>query len=210
MAWAWDPNAKRYRDMETGHFLSRTQALEYVERSLDTAGIAADQLAGYVARGMLDPKDFGKLLREEIKKEYIRQYEHGIGGRDQMRPSDWGRLGGLLNAQYHPHLDNFVKDLLTKDLTEDQIAMRARMYINSARQAYEAAREQNAQALGLTEILWVVSPAVENCQDCLDYQAKGWVKATEIKARPGDGSTQCKTNCHCHLLWRNPETGQNL
>lgn len=204
--WGWDPRAKRYRDVETGRFMPRSEVMAWVEESISASSMAADQLVDFVVGGVVSPADFQALFREELKREYIRQYLLGIGGREQMTPRDWGSIGGMLAEQYR-FLPGFIEEIAAGTLTPEQIAARARMYVNSAREAYERAHGRNAKAVGMTEELWVVSPALEHCGDCLDYEAMGWQPLGTFPI-PGDGSTQCKTNCGCQKLYRNPETGQ--
>lgn len=177
MAWTWDLNAKRYRDSETGQFLSRERALEFVQASLDASGSATDTLASLAGAEtpMIAPADWRNAMRQEIKDEYIRQYLLGRGGRDQMTATDWGSVGGMLKEQYG-HLDAFAAQVDAGALSEGQIRARARMYVASAREAFERA---NGRAQGV--------PA--------------------MPAYPGDGSTVCLTNCKCTWVFEQAETG---
>jgi len=205
MPWGWDPGAKRYRDADTGRFMPRADVLAYVDQSIHASGVAANQLVDFVVEGVTSPGDFKTLFRQELKGEYIREYLLGIGGREQMGPRDWGSIGGMLQEQYR-HLDDFVAEIAAGELTPEQIAARAEMYVNSSREAYERAHGRNAKALEMTEEQWVVDPAKENCGDCLTYAAMGWEPIGTFPT-PGDGSTQCMTNCGCQKLYRNPDTG---
>jgi hypothetical protein len=204
MPWGWDRNAKRYRDTDSGRFMPRADVLNLVQRSVDASGVAADQLASFVAGGNLSPADFAALFREEIKREYIRQYLLGIGGRQQMTAADWGSIGGMLREQYG-HLPGFVDAIASGELSEAQIMARARMYINSAREAYERAHARNAEALGMTEESWNLG-AAEHCPDCLAFAAMGWQPIGTFP-EPGAGATVCLTNCQCTKSYRNPDTG---
>ena len=206
-SWGWDNSVKRYRNIETGHFMPRTTVLGYVEQSIKASTVAAGQLAGFVGEKALSPKDFAAFFKEEVKREYVRQYLLGAGGREQMTASDWGKIGNMVKEQYK-YLKGFEKDLATKEMTPEQIAARAEMYINSAREAYETAHKQNASELGLTEELWVLGVA-EHCEDCLGFAGQGWQPAGTFPT-PGAGATQCLTNCQCHKAYRNPATGQTL
>lgn len=205
--WGWDAVSKRYRDIETGHYMPRTQVLGYVDQSLKASTVASSQLAGFVGDKALAPKDFATFFRDELKKEYIRQYTLGIGGREQMTHSDWGKVGAMLQEQYK-YLRNFEKDLATKELTPEQIASRSEMYVNSAREAFETAHAKNAKALGLGEEAWILGMA-EHCDKCLEYAGMGWQPVGTFPT-PGAGATPCLTNCQCHKAYRDPETGQGL
>jgi len=140
--WKWNSRARRYYNDETGQFMPRTTVLNYVQGSINAGGLVTDTLADLVTQGRLSPPDWRDMMREEIKREYIRQYLLGIGGRDQMTFEDWGRLGGMLKEQYG-YLEGFYKEI--DKLSEGQVAVRARMYSASAREAYERA---NGQAWG--------------------------------------------------------------
>ena len=142
--WKWNSEARRYYNDETGQFMPRDTVLGYVQGSLDATASVTDTLATLAGEGRLSPADWRHLMREEIKREYIRQYVLGIGGREQMGFEDWGRVGGMLTDQYR-YLEGFYNEILTGQLSEAQISARAQMYITSARESYERA---NAQAWG--------------------------------------------------------------
>ena len=119
-----------------------------------------------------------------------------------MTKSDWGRVGGIIADQYR-YLKRFLQDIVegvTKGL--GQIAARSRMYINSCQEAYWRASEVSKKVAGYTEKRRVVDPSIENCQDCLDLASKGWVPIGEKMPYPGDGKTQCLTNCGCTMEYR--------
>lgn len=205
MAWAWNKTAHRYYNPETGRFLSRAKALEFVEESLAASGSATDLLAGYVADGLLAPGDWLALFQEEIKKEYIRQACLGKGGRAQMTFSDWGKVGSQIKEQYN-YAKGFAHEIAQGKLSEAQIRSRSRMYVNSARQAFEEMQARVAAAAGYDEESWNVNHALENCDDCLGYEDMGWQPIGTFPT-PADGSTQCLTHCGCWKEYRNSETG---
>ena len=42
----------------------------------------------------MSPGDWERLMRQEIKEQYITEYIAGRGGREQMTARDWGICGG--------------------------------------------------------------------------------------------------------------------
>lgn len=204
--WGWDAHARRYRDTDTGRFLSRDVMLDYVTRSLDATGIVTDQLARLVGDGTINARDWALVMRQETKNEYLRQYILGRGGRDQMDHRDWGRIGAMVKEQYK-YLQGFAGDVASGNLTPEQIAARSRMYINSAVEGYEKARARNADDLGMNEESWHLQEDAEHCDDCVMYAGQGWQPIGTFP-EPGDGSTQCLTNCKCWKSYRNSESGQ--
>lgn len=210
MAWAFDPRAHRYRDTESGQFLSQARARELVGQSILATGNATDELARLVASGMLSPADWQARMREEIKGEVIRQYVLGRGGLEQMTAEDWGSVGGMISDQYR-HLDrkagNFMDQVESGELTEGEIARRARMYINSAREGHERALMRRLAGSEYDEERWN-NTVGETCDDCVDLADLGWVPVGAIGQVPGDGRTQCKTNCRCHKSYRAGASGR--
>lgn len=184
----WDDVLKRYRD-EQGRFVSRQTVLDFVDRSISGTTQVSELLADLVANGQLSPTDWYNIFREELKREYIRQYLLGHGGLDTMTFSDWGRIGAMLKEQYQ-YLKNFAAEIASGNLSAAQIAARSQMYFNSSREAFETANSINAIAWGAVEERWQVSFVVENCPDCLGYYDEGW-KPIGYFPMPGDGSTVC-------------------
>lgn len=204
--WKWLAKAKRFFESVANRILGKGEQLDIVQESIDLSGVASDLFAGYTSQGALSAGDFRSLFREELKREYIRQYLIGIGGRGQMKPEDWGSVGGMLADQYR-YMEGFLDEIMAGNLSEAQIIARARMYINSTREAFERAHGRNAEKLGMSEEKWIIDPAAENCPDCLQNASQGWQPIGTFP-KPGSGATQCLTNCHCHLIYQNPDTGK--
>lgn len=211
MGYKWNPNANRYQWVNgRSYFVSSKTVINWIESSLQSTGAIADTLASMVYNLQISPKDWNTLMRQHIKDETIRQYITAIGGRQNMNQSDWGKIGAMVKEQYG-YFDGFYKLVQGGNLTEGQVRSRARMYINSAREAFEKATQKVAIKWGADEVRWVRDLTVENCPGCADYSALGWVKIKDDKFKgnyPGSGGTVCLTSCHCHLEYRNSKTGK--
>ena len=184
MPWNWNTSSHRYHDSATGRFMGKAEVLGYVQDSLDTARTApastltggvnsagTDLLSNLVSNGMMNPRDWHEMMREEIKREYIREYLLGRGGLGSMTSKDWGSIGGMLADQYR-YLKDFAKLVSEGALSEGQIRARAAMYMNSAREGFERGQ---ARSYGVPD--------------------------GALPAHPGDGQTQCLTNCACNWLF---------
>lgn len=199
MGWGWDAKVGRYRDQDTGRFLPVEQVRKWANESIAASEDAAGQLAKMAVDGSLRASEINTTFRESIKGEYIRQYLVGIGGEGRMTQADWGSIGGMLKEQYG-HLDAFVKEIATGNLTEGQIRTRMDMYINSAREAYERAQLKVAKKTDKKEEKWQLGQS-EHCDDCLAFDAEGWQPIGHFPA-PGAGKTVCLTNCQCFKEYR--------
>lgn len=139
--WRWLPGAARYYDFTTHHFVAaakvRAWGWEAISASRDRATTAAEM----VADGRLSTASWELMQRRLIKDEYIRQYVLGKGGLGQMTQADWGSVGGMVAEQYK-WLDSFAKEISVGDMPLGSIAARARMYLNSAQEAFWRATER--------------------------------------------------------------------
>jgi len=201
--YVWNEKLQRYQDKETGRIVSFETVYNYVDQSINGQDAVSDVLATLVSEGNLSPEDWERVMREEIKGEYLRQYMLGKGGKENMTPRDWGKVGAMLKAQY-AFLGGFVGAIAAGKLSEAQIRARSNLYFSSARQAFETAKAEVAEAWGAKEERWITMPGIEHCPNCLDYEAEGW-KPFGYFPMPGDGSTYCGTNCACRKEYRKSE-----
>lgn len=138
MPWIYNPNTHNYRDTTTGRLIKAKDIVRISGENLDRTLPIAKQLAHLLVTDQLKLQDWELLMREEIKSLYIQQYLLGKGGVENMTPADWGSIGGMLRVQYQ-YLNAFAHDIKSGNLTEAQIAYRAQLYFNSARQAFSKA-----------------------------------------------------------------------
>lgn len=178
-SWVWLPELLRYRDLETGQFVSADQVRAWSYAAIDAANNAVAEATTQLTTGLLNVGDWETIIRQELKDAYIQDYVLGRGGLGQMTQADWGSVGGMLSDQYR-HLDDFAAEIANGELTAAQIQARTEMYFESATEAYERA---NARSWG--------------------------VPVDKLPAMPGDGSTQCITNCRCAWEFEETETGWN-
>lgn len=176
MTWEWSEAAHRYRNTDTGRFMSNEQMLAVRDTFIDSQR----QYAGYNARevvdGNLSKAEWEQRMREQVGTTFIDEYALGKGGRYQMTGDDWVKVAGMLDSQYQ-YLGQFATDL--DNLSEAEIAARSGLYFNSATQAYEKGR------------------------------AASW-EMPELEQVPGDGQTQCMSNCKCNLDIKETETGWDV
>jgi hypothetical protein len=98
----------------------------------------AAALAADLAGGKLTLNEWLLQMRKIIKEAYIAEYSLAVGGIGNLTQSDYGRIGAMLKKQYQ-YLQNFAEDIAKGNLSQAQIAYRAKMYIDSSTQAFERA-----------------------------------------------------------------------
>lgn len=165
--WAWLSGIAEWFSTALNRILGRGEVQGASEMRTDTALPEVNLLAAALASGQMDVGQWEAQMREAIKAEYIQQYLLGRGGLQNMTAQDWGSVGGMIADQYR-YLDGFADEIAAGNLSEAQIAMRARMYIRSAGEAYWRA---TARAKG-----WPRLPAYpkDGTSDCLTNCQCGW------------------------------------
>lgn len=209
MTWFWDTRLLRYVN-EDGGVVSRETLEVYLERIIQTVQPLLNRWAEAVANQTMTPAEFRLAMRQEIKDAYINAYTLARGGREQMTKSDWGKTGSQIADQYK-YLERFTAELEEKTLSEGEIRNRAGMYLNSSREGFEAAKLRVAKLGGFDEVLWLLLPGSDHCEDCETFALMGWQQIDDDPyegAVPGSGKTRCLTGCHCSINYRNSATGE--
>ena len=188
MAFQYDAGAKRYRNTSTGKFVGRTTIARIRDDMIDQSMARIDDLTARMLNGTISLDDWHLAMRAEIKQTTIAEYLLGRGGRNTMRPSDWGRIGAELRKQYR-YLERFRTAIDLGQLSEKEVAARARLYTAGANASY--GRGQAAA--------WQVTlPAYpgDGSTQCKNYCRCSWVMAeteTEVRAtwRLGGSKEKC-------------------
>lgn len=207
MPFIYDPRLKGsgYRDTDTGRIMSYATLREQVNIMITESNDVALTLSALVKEGNISLNDWYAAMRQEIKDNYITQYLAGRGGLERMTYSDWGSVGGMIKEQYG-YLSNFYNDIATQDLSVGEIYNRARMYLNSSREAFSRASYREAVDRGYMMHKWVRNPSKENCEDCTILEDMGAIDiltpfmspSKGVPCIPGSGDTLCLTSCQCH------------
>ena len=205
--YRWDPTGHRFRDAETGRFVSFTRVRSVQEELITSSRAYISGVAEQVSAGEISTDAWAAVMKQEIKDEYIRQAMLGRGGYLQMTPSDWGKVGSQIKEQYK-YLRGFIDEVAAGKVPPGMVDMRAQMYINSAREAFETANQKVQTEAGFDLEHWDLDSSVENCPSCQEFAAMGWVKIEDDPyngAFPGSGNTECKTSCHCSISYMKSE-----
>jgi len=147
VTWQWDTASHRYRNTDTGRYLSNQQMLGLRDTFSAKQSAKVADLAGKVSNG-LTVAEWERSMRSTIRTSTVDQYVLGRGGRNAMTPADWGRVGRLVKEQYK-YAGAFAQDIADAKLSAAQIAARAQLYMASSTGAYERGRAASFKGLRL-------------------------------------------------------------
>jgi len=146
--WGWLSKLRQFVSTATGKVIGRRASRTITQINTIVGEDIAANLASDVANDRLTLPAWEAAMRGQIKNNYLQQYLLGLGGKGQMTFVDYGSVGGMLKEQYG-HLSKFAREIAGGNLTEGQIAARAKMYIRSAREANQRA---NMRAWGVPSL----------------------------------------------------------
>lgn len=94
------------------------------------------ELAGQLARGEIDILKWQIEMRQTLRETWTMQLVVGAGGdKSKIGSDEYLKLGTRLKQQYE-YLEKFAADITSKRLSEPQIAVRAKMYIDASKMIY--------------------------------------------------------------------------
>jgi len=191
--WEYDLAAcQRYLNGEAISAAAALEVLEAINATLYKPTV--ETLAAQLANQEISLASWQTQMSTMIKEQHIQSAIAGRGSRELMTQVDWGRTGGRLKYQYEK-LDGFARAIESGHFSEEYIAARSKMYINSTRTAYWDTMLQSHQDSGLFSEERRFLGVAEHCSDCEYYSSLGWQKLGSLPA-PGQESV-CLTNCQC-------------
>lgn len=196
--YVWD--GRRYRNAETGRFVSRRQVLALLKSSVDEGEDRLRALARAAAKGWLSAAQFETAAQRVLKYMTVANAALAVGGWERLDVAAYDRIGTLLAAQYS-YLAGFARGLEDSlGLTPEQAAARASLYAGAAYAAFWREDMRLAQERGLTLARWRATGDDRTCEDCLALERRGAAPIDSFPL-PGDGSTACLGNCRCDLVY---------
>lgn len=197
--WTFDTTLARYRDRNTGRFLSERDALQLTQRSIEAAGKDLDDLVVQLDQGLLDLATWQRQAAALIKSVHLAQFILGRGGIANVVPADFLTVARTLRQEYG-FLERFGQDLAANRLSAAQARARARLYLNKARLSYWQGREQAVNRGPMPSEMRRFLAPVEHCAECVAYAAAGWVPVGQLPMPTVDCS--CRSNCRCTVAYR--------
>jgi len=197
--YAWD--GARYRNVETGRYVSRRQVLTLLKAVVDEGEDRLRALARATAKGWITPAHFEAAAQRVLKYTIVANAALAAGGWERLDVGAYDRAGTLM-AQQFAYLAGFARDLGPdgRSLSAEQAAARASLYAGAAYSAFWEEDRRAAIERGLTVARWRAVGDDRTCEDCMALERRG-PAPIETFPLPGDGSTACLGNCRCDLVY---------
>ena len=194
--FVWIPLAGvsgRYRDKQTGRFVSSVTVRREIDIYLDTSDSTVRVLSELLRNRNISLADWELAMRREIKRTHLNAIAMQRGGWANMRPSDYGRAGQIIRGQY-AYLRNFANQIADGTQRLDgTFIRRAEMYTQAGRNSFYQSAHANMKA-GVTHVM-SNRHARDSCIDCIELDGRWFVIGDPRYRLPGN--RQCRVNCRC-------------
>jgi hypothetical protein len=199
MAFKYVVNAGQYQDTDSGRFINQDRLEELLA---EETGRLRARLRGHARvyqRGNIDIPEFQLRMAESIKRAHLRIAELAVGGRSQMTPAVFGRIGRTLRDEYG-HLANFGT-ALEEGMSDRMLLHRAGSYARAIEITFSRTWLYSSQIAGFDLFMRSLDAGADHCPSCPRYDTGGqWVGADEIV--PKGVRCECQNNCRCRVVRR--------
>jgi predicted ABC-type ATPase len=196
-SYRWSEATRRYIDGR-GRFIPNGQALKALEKDLANLNRVTDKLAGDLRAGRISLDAWRAEMMEIIKHTHLGSATLAKGGRAQMQPADYGRVGRIVRDQYG-FLESWTQDIVSGAAPLDgRLNSRARLYLKAGRTEYLKGEAKEKAEAGFTEIRSILHPS-EHCDVCVAQAEIGW---QPIEQMIPIGERTCLANDKCTVEYR--------
>jgi hypothetical protein len=193
--YRWNDRAALFRDPATGRFVSRDTVRGWIDQSILKSQQRIQLVTDDVRAGRITVDEWQVTMREEIKRTQLASEMLARGGRAQMTPADFGRVGQRVRVQYG-YLRDFASQLVDRSIrTDGSFLNRAKMYAAASRGAFHETEGDVLADAGYTLERNILAIA-EHCEQCVIETRRGFVA---IGSLIPIGERTCLVNCRCRL-----------
>jgi len=165
----WDKAARQFR-RANGRFVSVEQMNELRSDYIQSEKASVSELASRLFDRKIDIQDFRDEFRHILTRSYYIQYSLAVGGRANMTQRDHGIIGAQLKKQYG-FLENRLEAVVSGRYNTEQVGLLTSHLNQYVSSSNQAYERGRSESFGMPR----------------------------LSRYPGSGSTQCLSNCTCHL-----------
>lgn len=193
--WSYDPISGRYRG-KNGRFLSQAAVEALVDGRIKKLDSQLKDFTKRLVNGDITIDQWQGSVREALKPAHIQAAMVGVGGKQALSQSDYGRIGQRLRSEY-AYLQNFASDLLGGRISAPMALARIGLYAESVRGSYWEGTTIRREKEGYSLMRRILDAQAVHCQDCIGYAARGIVPLGAVPM-PGQRCA-CRSRCKCRV-----------
>jgi hypothetical protein len=195
--FTFDPKTSRYRDNDSGKFITDRAVREAVDRVADEASARLAALSGRLRSGDVTLATWQREAMATIKDAHLAAGIAAHGGTARMDQHTWGLIGRQIREEYR-YLRDLASDIASgRQPLNGRLVARAGMYGQAARSTFSSVLARDQLLRGATLERNILS-AAESCASCRAQSALGWVALGTLTPI---GARSCMSNCRCRITY---------
>lgn len=187
----WNPKTRRY--VRNGKSIPPDSIRRWV---LQTVGQARVRLTT-IAEGFVNHRNTAEWFiksRGELRAMHTALAMIAQGGRHQMTPKAWGRVGQMIKSEME-YLRQFERDVSKGVVSDAELLARVVNYGEAGYKVYSNMVKQREAEAGMYARRVLDDPD-KSCDDCKAAASEEFVPAHEVKEI---GDSQCLSLCRCDV-----------
>jgi hypothetical protein len=194
--FTWDASAGRYRQAN-GRVVTQAQVRAAIDRDLQHLNTTAARLAGDLRSGRISLESWRVEMKRIIKHTHMGEAAIAKGGRAQMMPVDYGRVGQIVREEYR-HLEGWVNEIKAGAPLDGRLQNRAKLYTQAGRATFHKVERLEMRDHGAEFERSVLHPA-DHCGQCVAEADAGF---RPIGVMVPIGERECGRNCRCTVVYQ--------
>lgn len=190
----------RYRNSETGRFVSRADVLKLVDTEVARLKVRLQGQSRLLISEKISLSEWEKQMAETIKESHLRMTILGAGGKGRVSNAHFGAVGAALRREYG-YLHLFANQIARGELTPAQILSRSGSYAASTRKSFYKGEQLSRAIAGVKLAKRDLDPQSRHCSDCVRYSTRGKWLPIETVIVPGH-TCQCGGRCRCSISYK--------
>lgn len=190
--------------MDNGQWVSEDTVKSVMQQQVTNSFAELEDLTNRMYSGSITIDQWQQSVAGVLSDVHLSQAMFAAGGRANMNPTKWGRVGGTLADEYR-HLARFSQQIANGEVSQREALNRIRNYGRAGTQSYW--REYGHSTPQGFVLDWVLGHA-DHCTatastlGCVELSIGSPYTADTIPTYPTAGATTCRGNCKCSIVRR--------
>lgn len=217
MSYSYDSKSQRYRNLETGRFIPKTQVDALIRKRINQIESDVLTVGNLLQSDRISLETWQRTTALTIRELHLQTYMLARGGKAQMTSEDYLTVARELKKQYR-YLRTFAEDVnngysIDKNgnqvpLTVGRFEARLRLYAKSGRAAAILAEEQMQRKANKVAMSRHLGATDKHCGSCLSYASAG-IQPIGVLPMPCQ-QCECGNNCLCSVKWYGADDLQRI
>lgn len=194
----YDRRSLRYRwktGKRKGQFVSQAKVEALVQKHVAKVKDEAIAIGQRLIDGKITVPEWETEVAKRLKSAHVAEYALGKPG--ELSSSDYGRIGAQLRMQYQ-RLRMFSDQIVSGNLSKQQIVYRTQLYFGKIRESYWGGRRAINRENGA---MWEkrLLAIADHCASCPVYSGMGWQPIGTLPLPTN--LCECRSNCKCSMIY---------